>query len=140
MLPIYVSYFAGGYGKHEDNTKKVLINAFGFVLGFTIIFVILGAFAGSIGWLLRDYRTVVNIVTGLVVVIIGLSYVGVISFSFVPAIFRPKKHIAVKSMKFHSAILFGAIFSVGWTPCMVAWVQGAADEQTLRNGIEMARE
>ena len=52
MLPIYVSYFAGG---KESDGKKVVKNALGFILGFTTVFVLLGALAGSFGRLLAEY-------------------------------------------------------------------------------------
>lgn len=61
MLPVYISYFAGGNG--ERSTIKTLKNALGFVLGFTLVFVALGAVAGTLGGLLREYRTIINIVT-----------------------------------------------------------------------------
>ena len=73
MLPIYVSYFAAG----ETGKKKAFTNSTGFVSGFTIIFVTMGAFAGTIGRLLRDYTTVFNIVTGLIVIIFGLNFLGI---------------------------------------------------------------
>jgi cytochrome c-type biogenesis protein len=78
MLPIYISYFAGG---KEKNTKKVVINALGFILGFTVIFVLLGALAGSFGKFLQDYSVIVNIVTGLIVVFFGLNFLGVLKLN-----------------------------------------------------------
>ena len=74
MLPIYISYFAGG---GERTTGKTLKGALGFVAGFTVVFVMLGALAGTVGSLLREYQTVVNIVSGLIVVFFGLNYLGV---------------------------------------------------------------
>ena len=53
MLPVYISFFAGG----QDNRKKTLTSALGFVLGFSAVFVILGAFAGTFGYLLREYAS-----------------------------------------------------------------------------------
>ena len=74
MLPIYVSYFAGG---EERNIRRVAVNAFGFVLGFTTVFVLLGALAGTLGRLLQQHRLAVNIVTGLLVVLFGLHFLGI---------------------------------------------------------------
>ena len=74
MLPIYISYFAGG---GERTTGKTLKGALGFVTGFTVVFVALGALAGTAGSFLREYQTAVNIVTGLVVVFFGLNFLGV---------------------------------------------------------------
>lgn len=76
MLPIYVSYFAGGVSDEKDN-KRVIKNALGFILGFTAVFVLLGALAGFLGGLLRQYSVVVNIVTGLIVIFFGLNFLGV---------------------------------------------------------------
>ncbi len=59
MLPIYISYFAGG---GERSVRKTLTGALGFVTGFSIIFVILGALAGTVGSFLREHQTAVNIV------------------------------------------------------------------------------
>ena len=57
MLPIYISYFAGG---GERSTKKTLSGALGFVSGFTVVFVAMGALAGTIGSILREYKGAVN--------------------------------------------------------------------------------
>ena len=65
MLPIYISYFAGG---KEKNTARTIKNASGFILGFTVVFVLMGALAGTFGRLLNEYRTIVDIVTGLIVI------------------------------------------------------------------------
>ena len=71
MLPIYISYFAGG---GERSTKKTLTNAFGFVLGFTIVFTLMGALAGSLGRFLMKYQTIVNLVSGVTVIFFGLTF------------------------------------------------------------------
>ena len=76
MLPIYISYFAGG---EEQHTKKTLRNALGFVLGFTIVFTAMGALAGTIGSFLIKYQTIVNIVSGLIVILFGLNFLGVLN-------------------------------------------------------------
>src|SRR5574344_3125085 len=74
MLPIYISYFAGG---GERSTKKTLSGALGFVSGFSVIFVAMGALAGTIGGFLREYRGAVNVIYGLVVILFGLNFLGV---------------------------------------------------------------
>ncbi len=120
MIPIYVTYFAGG--KEERSTKKTLINSLGFVLGFTLVFVALGALAGTLGSLLTKYQTVVNIVTGLVVVFFGLNFLGVLRLN----IFRGMKNgVGKKEMGFFSTLLFGIVFSIGWTPCVGAFLGSA---------------
>ena len=74
MLPIYISYFAGNASEEEGTSARVLKNALGFVLGFTLVFVAMGALAGTLGGLVRRYQTVVNIVTGAVVIFSALIF------------------------------------------------------------------
>ncbi len=120
MLPIYISYFAGG--KEEKSTKKTLINSLGFVLGFTIVFVALGAFASTLGSFLQRYKIALNIVTGLIVIFFGLNFLGVFKLNLFKGMKNP---FATKDMGFFSAILFGIVFSVGWTPCVGAFLGSA---------------
>lgn len=124
MLPIYLSYFAGS-GNAVDGkgrSAKTLRNALGFVLGFTLVFVLLGALAGTLGGLLRRHQTVVNIVTGVIVVFFGLNFLGVVKIN----LFRGGSNaMAGKELGFFSAILFGMVFSIGWTPCVGAFLGSA---------------
>lgn len=119
MLPIYVSYFAGG---GERSTGKTLTCALGFVLGFTAVFTAMGALAGTLGSFLREYRTAVDIAAGLVVVFFGLHFLGVFKFT----LFRgSRRRVNTDNMGFFSAVLFGVVFSVGWTPCVGAFLGSA---------------
>ena len=120
MLPVYVSYFAGS--DKEKSGKKTLLNALGFVLGFTIVFVALGAFASTVGSFLVKYKTAVNIVTGLVVIFFGLMILGVFKLNIFKGINNP---LAGKELGFFSSLLFGIVFSVGWTPCIGAFLGSA---------------
>ena len=119
MLPIYISYFAGG---GERTTAKTLRCAFGFVLGFTAVFVAMGALAGTVGSFLIRYQTVVNIILGGVVILFGLNYLGVLKWN----IFRGMTgNVKTADMNFFSAFLFGIVFSVGWTPCVGVFLGSA---------------
>lgn len=123
MLPIYLSYFAGSGEATARTRGKTLRNALGFVAGFTLVFVLLGAFAGSIGLVLRQHMAMVNIVTGLIVVLFGLNFLGVFKIGFLNATHR--QNVQVKELGFFSAMLFGAVFSIGWTPCVGAFLGSA---------------
>lgn len=116
MLPIYISYFAGG---GQRRAKRTLLNALGFVSGFTIVFVAMGALAGTIGGFLREYRLVVNIVSGLLVILFGLSFLGLFELKLFKGI---KKTVNTEKMGFFPALLFGMVFSIGWTPCVGAFL------------------
>ncbi len=119
MLPIYVSYFAGG---GERSARKTLTGASGFVTGFTLVFVALGALAGTVGGFLRAHQTAVNLVSGLVVIFFGLSYLGVFQVSLFRGSSRAVKTGAVG---FFPALLLGGVFSVGWTPGVGAFLGSA---------------
>lgn len=119
MLPVYVSYFAGG---GERTAKKTLTSAVGFVLGFTVVFMAMGALAGTVGRFLIAHQTAVNIVCGLIVILFGLSYLGFFRLD----IFRgSRSSMDTTDPGFFSAIFFGIIFSVGWTPCVGAFLGSA---------------
>ena len=119
MLPIYVSYFAAG---GEKRSRKTLMNALGFVLGFTLVFTAMGALAGTLGSFLRRYETAVNLISGAIVVLFGLSFMGVFELN----IFRGSRlRVKKDNMGFASALLFGIVFSIGWTPCVGAFLGSA---------------
>jgi Cytochrome c biogenesis protein len=119
MIPIYVSFFAAG----EADKKRTFINALGFVLGFTLVFVLMGAFAGMVGGILIKYATVVNILTGLVVIILGLNFLGVLKIGFLNS--AKNQSANTKDLKFFSSLIFGVVFSIGWTPCVGAFLGSA---------------
>ena len=119
MLPIYISYFAGG---GERSTGKTLKGALGLVTGFTVIFVAMGALAGTVGSFLREYQTAVNILSGLIVIFFGLNFLGVFKLN----LFRgSSRSVKTDNMGFFSAMVFGVIFSIGWTPCVGAFLGSA---------------
>ncbi|MDF2565717.1 MAG: cytochrome c biosis protein transrane region, partial [Massilibacillus sp.] len=121
MLPVYISYFAG---QNSDGNKKAAVsNALGFVLGFTIIFVLLGAFAGTIGSSLKEYSTAVNIVSGMIVILFGLNFMEVIRIPFINT--NHQLNMKTASVGFLSSMLFGIVFSIGWTPCVGAFLGSA---------------
>ena len=119
MLPIYVSYFAGG---GQRSTGKPLRCALGFVVGFTAVFTAMGALAGSIGSLLVRYQRIVNLVSGIIVIVFGLNYLGLFRWNLFHG---GSRVLDAQDMTFFSAALFGIIFSLGWTPCVGAFLGSA---------------
>lgn len=119
MLPIYVSFFSAG----EPDKRRALKNSLGFVSGFTLVFVALGAFAGTLGRLLTQYTVALNIVTGAVVILLGLNFMGAINIGFLNR--TSQKSANVKDLRFFTSVLFGIVFSIGWTPCVGAFLGSA---------------
>ena len=134
MIPLYISYFAGG---KERNTKKTIKNALGFIFGFTIVFVLMGALAGTFGQLLNEYKRVVDVVTGLIVIFFGLNFLGVFKLN----LFRGSKKAKTENLGFFSSMVFGIVFSIGWTPCVGAFLGSAlmmaASQAQATEGIIM---
>ena len=135
MIPIYVTYFAAG---EEQSTRIILKNALGFVLGFTIVFVCMGALAGTIGSFFLQYRTVLNIICGMVVIFFGLYFLGFIKMNLFKGV---DSSLTEKNLGFFSALLFGIVFSIGWTPCVGAFLGSAlmlaSQQASMVTGIIM---
>ncbi len=127
MIPIYLTYFAGS---GERTTKKTVTGALGFVSGFTLVFITMGALAGSIGSLFTKHQNIVNIVCGLIVVFFGLNFMGVFKLNLFKGM---KQSVNTDNMNFFSAVLFGIVFSLGWTPCVGAFL-GSALMMASREG------
>ena len=128
MLPIYISYFAGG---EEKNTARVIKNSLGFITGFTVVFILIGALAGTLGSFLNQYKTAVNIVTGLIVIFFGLNFLGVFKLN----IFKGTRFSKTENLGFFSSVLFGIVFSIGWTPCVGAFLGSALMLATSQGNV-----
>lgn len=134
MLPMYVSYFAG----QDKDLKRTIINSLGFVLGFTIIFVLLGISASTLGKLITTNSRYINIIFGIIIIIFGMHYMGILNIK----ILNKSKGIQKNKDKlsFFSAIIFGMIFSVCWTPCVgvflsSALMMSATSQNILKGGL-----
>ncbi len=110
MLPIYLVYFAAG----ENDKKKTITNSVFFVLGFSVIFVALGIFAGTIGGFLIAQQRLIEIIGGSIVILLGFDYLGAFKIPFLN-FHRKAKNVEINGKS--SAFIFGMVFSVSWTPC-----------------------
>ena len=162
MIPIYLSYFIGENGKEskavnieeknkekkeEDNkeeiktasSNKVLLNSIGFVIGFTIVFLLLGIFANSFGRILNENIKYIKIVFGVMIIIFGLNYMEIFKIGFLNK--TKMKSIDKKNFTFIKSILFGILFSCSWTPCIGTFLSSAlllvANSNSIVKGIIM---
>ena len=120
MLPVYISYFAGQSKDETGKRPKMIFMVIAFVVGFTVVFTALGLFSGTLGRLLSKYQTIVNIVSGIIVILFGLSYLGVFRIPFFKGMNKGYKITGIAS-----AFLFGAIYSISLTPCVGAFLGSA---------------
>ena len=117
MIPIYVSYFMKQDSAKEEKTNtKAIINSLGFIIGFTIIFTILGVISASLGILVRQYIKYLNILLGAIIIILGINFMEVIKLPFLNSSRGLK--IKKKNFNFLSSLLFGIIFGITWSPCV----------------------
>lgn len=107
--------------KKASNKKHlVAVRSLFFVIGFTLMFVVFGGLAGLISGYINKYKTVINIVAGAIVIIFGLSYIGLFGLPFFKGL---KKSYKVDGA--WSAFLFGIVFAVGVGPCTGAFLGSA---------------
>lgn len=123
LLPIYISYFAGQSGIEKEKNNRAIINSIGFVIGFTIVFVLLGAFASTLGTVLNDYKGIISVIFGVLIIIFGLQFMEIIKIPFLNR--TNKMDIKLNNINFLKSILFGIVFSIGWTPCVGAFLGSA---------------
>mgnify|MGYP004625431691 FL=1 len=134
MLPIYISYFAG---KEDSKTSRALLNSIGFVIGNTIIFILFAIIASYAGALALRIQKYIKILFGVVIIILGLNYMGILKIKFLNKEIRIKKKI--DDFTFFKTILFGMMFSISWTPCIGSFLGSAllliANKQNILQGI-----
>ncbi|MDO5644457.1 MAG: cytochrome c biogenesis protein CcdA [Dermabacter sp.] len=115
VVPGYLAYVSGIAGQREagERTGRLAAGALLFVLGFTVIFMIMGGFVGMLGYTLQAYSTWINRIAGVIVILMGLLFIGLFpSFSGEA---RVKKR---PDAGLWGAPLMGIVFGFSWTPCI----------------------
>jgi cytochrome c-type biogenesis protein len=145
LVPPYLVYLTGTslerFADAETRPRagrQTLAAALLFVLGFTTVFVALGASASAIGALLRAYSGVLAIVAGIAIVAMGLHFLGLTPIAI---LMREKRVAMPKPVGLWGAYVMGLAFALGWTPCigpiLAAILAIAASEQTVAEGAGM---
>lgn len=126
LIPSYLSFVSGvsledmrgevaGSG-HKDVRARVAGNALAFVLGFSIVFVSLGASASLLGGLFFSYRDVIRIAGGLFILLVGAYLIGVFKVAALERYFQ--FNLRTKPAGYLGSVLVGLTFAVAWTPCV----------------------
>lgn len=117
LVPGYVSYIAGGRGEGALQRRgTTLFQSLCFVLGFSTVFILLGAGATALGGLLLSYRYEANIVGGLIVIVFGVFATGLVRIPWMERDIR--YHGAIDGGQPLGAFILGLAFGFGWTPCI----------------------
>jgi cytochrome c-type biogenesis protein len=121
LVPAYVGYLGGrsitSNGEVVSNRWVTFSHGLAFVLGFSIIFVALGAAASTLGYILYDLRKWLSSIGGVVVILFGLHTMGLINIPFLDYDTRIQTQ-PNPSLGYLSSALMGVFFSAGWSPCV----------------------
>ena len=145
LVPPYLVYLAGTslerFADHEPEPRvkrETVIAAALFVLGFSTVFVSLGASASVFGSLIREYSGPLATVAGILIIVMGLHFLGVTPIAF---LMREKRAQVAKPVGLWGAYVMGLAFAFGWTPCigpiLAAILAVAASEQTVTKGASL---
>ena len=117
IIPGYISYITGKtLNEIEQEKRVVLVKTILFSLGFSLVFIILGATASAVGNILLFLTNELRIAAGVVIILFSLQMLGIFNFNFL----NQEKRMETKSYKDNYAfpLLVGAAFAFGWTPCI----------------------
>ncbi len=132
MLPIYISYFSGS----DSEKNKALKNSIAFVLGFSLIFIILAILSNLMGIFLTQYLKYIKYAFGVLIIFLGLNYMEIFKFKLFSKF--KKFNSDVKDMGIIKAFIFGIMFSISMTPCVGTFLSSAllliANQDSLLKG------
>lgn len=122
LVPAYVGYLSGrsiSQRAEESGSSRLetFFHGLAFVLGFSLVFIILGVAASALGGLLYEARNLVAKIGGIIVVLFGLHISGILRIPFLDYQLKPRTRVNQNRSLFSSAFL-GVVFSAGWSPCV----------------------
>lgn len=123
LLPVYFFYLAGVSVNDTVNRGRLLRNAIGFVIGFTIVFVLLGATATALGSFMKGHIDIFRKISGILIIVFGLNFMGILKLNFLNV--EKRLDYSFKELGFFNSIVFGMVFGFGWTPCVGALLGSA---------------
>ncbi|MGD6818617.1 cytochrome c biogenesis CcdA family protein [Metabacillus sp. 113a] len=141
LLPAYVSHLTGGSGLRDNKAAAgrgiLLSRSAGFIIGFSAIFIIMGASASVVGQFFSDYRKLIEQLAGILIVVFGLQMAGLLKIRL---LMTEKRVMTDKpSMNLTGSIFLGMAFASGWSPCVGLALSSilllASSTDTLNHGI-----
>lgn len=120
LVPGYLAFIsgAGTREEREKNRGKIFWNGVAFIIGFSLVFIILGTIAGLIGSAFAPYQVWLSRVAGISIIVFGLFMIGILKIPILNQEQRLKAPSIFKRGNLAGSFLFGSTFSLGWTPCV----------------------
>jgi len=120
LVPGYLAFISGegGIEEAERNRGKVFWNGVAFIVGFSLVFILLGTIAGLVGSAFAPYQIWLTRIAGVSIIIFGLFMIGILKISFLNKEQHFKAPRIFKRGNLAGSFLFGSAFSLGWTPCV----------------------
>lgn len=137
MIPIYIMYLTGNTSEEHIQKRLAFTRTLGFIIGFTIIFMILGLSASALGQLLARHHDLMLKISGIIMIVFGLHMTGLFKLKFMSKSVKQKSPQNVTS--FFSAMVMGIAFAAGWTPCfgpvLASIIIFASTSSTIMQGV-----
>lgn len=146
IVPGYISFISGvsldemkGVDQNKSTIRSIILNSIFFIGGFTLIFILLGATATTLGKTFNEYYSLISKLAGVVIIVFGLHMAGVFRLSFLN--YEKRFHVGQKKLGMFGSFVVGNAFAFGWTPCigpvLAAILVLASQQDTVYKGIAL---
>jgi cytochrome c-type biogenesis protein len=142
LLPAYVANLTDSTLENNKivvSRKVLIVRSLGFIAGFSLIFITMGATASAVGQILSLYREIIVKIGGVIVIVFGMQMLGILKLRFLN--FEKQWNIKIEKQNIFRSVLLGISFGIGWTPCVSLALSSilllAGSSSTIQKGIFM---
>ena len=145
LIPAYISFITGVsiddlVNSREEKSKmtgRIFLEMILFILGFSLVFILLGASASYFGKFMLLHLKLLRVIGGILVIVFGLYIAGIFNISFFG--YERKIHLRMKPTNILGSFIVGIVFALGWTPCagpiLGTILTYASTQETIREGV-----
>ena len=145
-MPGYISFISGvsldemkDMEQNKSALRSIILNSLFFICGFTMVFILLGATATTLGKTFNEYYSTISKIAGVLIIVFGLHMMGLFKINFLN--YEQRFHVQQKKLGMFGSFLVGTAFAFGWTPCigpvLAAILVIASQQDTVYKGIAL---